>query len=61
MLAVLDGSNDWHWLIISDTNVTIFLALAYYLDKWRISLRQPTTLNIKAQQVVFRVDRNEQN
>ena len=61
MLAALGGSNDWHWLLVSDANVTLFLALAYYIDKWRISLRQPTTLNIKAQQVVFRDKRNEQN
>jgi hypothetical protein len=54
VLAALGGSNDWHWLLVSDANVTLFLALAYYIDKWRGSLSQPTTLNIKTQRVVLR-------
>ncbi len=50
VLAALGGSNDWHWLLVSDANVTIFLTLAYYIEKWRAA---PTVLNIRASSVSF--------
>lgn len=51
VLAALGGSNDWHWLLVSDANVTLFLALAYYIEKWR---GEPTTLNVRAKTIVLR-------
>lgn len=50
VLTTLGGNSDWHWLLISDANVTIFLALAYYIEKWRTA---PTVLNIRASSVNF--------
>lgn len=50
VLAALGGSNDWHWLLVSDANVTVWLLVAYYIEKWR---GEPTTLNVNAKSVVI--------
>lgn len=32
VLTALSGDPDWHWLLVSDVNVAIWLLVAYWLD-----------------------------
>ena len=32
VMTYLSGSQDWHWLLVSDLNVAIFLFVAWFLD-----------------------------
>lgn len=42
VMNALGGNLDWHWLAISDVNVTIWLAIAYLIGE----RRKTTTVNI---------------
>lgn len=35
VMAALTKSPEWHWLLVSDMNVAIWLLVAYWLDPHR--------------------------
>lgn len=40
VMTALTKNPEWHWLLVSDLNVAIWLLVAYWLDplrKWRIT------------------------
>ncbi|WP_155806663.1 hypothetical protein [Mariprofundus ferrooxydans] len=33
ILSALGHNSDWHWLLVSDANVAVFLLLAHLMDR----------------------------
>lgn len=49
VLTILGGFTDLHWLLMGDANVTIYLAVAYFIEK----LRAPPVLKVRASSVTI--------